>query len=210
MNAIVRNIRTDNGTMFVNQTLNDYYENVRISHQTSLARTPQQIGVMKRQNRTLVEAARTTSGLAPHLMTLETLSSGLVPNHIPQPPNVPPKKIPVATAPRPIDLIGSPVSTLIDQDAPSTNSTSQGSSSNLQSSYTPLEILGKWPKIHPLANVIRDPSRAVSPRKQLKTDAMWCYFNACLTLVELKNFKDAMLESSWINALQEEIHKFEQ
>ncbi|GJT42850.1 retrovirus-related pol polyprotein from transposon TNT 1-94 [Tanacetum coccineum] len=35
------------------------YENVGITHQTSVARTPQQNGVVKRQNRTLVEAART-------------------------------------------------------------------------------------------------------------------------------------------------------
>ncbi|GJT60489.1 retrovirus-related pol polyprotein from transposon TNT 1-94 [Tanacetum coccineum] len=59
LNATVRNIRTDNGTEFVNQTLRDYYEEVRISHQTSVARTPQQNGIVKRQNRTLVEAART-------------------------------------------------------------------------------------------------------------------------------------------------------
>nr|GFD57070.1 integrase, catalytic region, zinc finger, CCHC-type, peptidase aspartic, catalytic [Tanacetum cinerariifolium] len=43
---------------------------------------------------------------------------------------------------------------------------------------------------------------------QLKTDAMWCYFNAFLTLVESKNFKESMLESSWIDAMQEEIHEF--
>ncbi|GJR38068.1 retrovirus-related pol polyprotein from transposon TNT 1-94 [Tanacetum coccineum] len=48
LNATVRNIRTDNGTEFVNQTLRDYYEEVRISHQTSVARTPQQNGVVKR------------------------------------------------------------------------------------------------------------------------------------------------------------------
>ncbi|GJT05176.1 retrovirus-related pol polyprotein from transposon TNT 1-94 [Tanacetum coccineum] len=59
LNATVRNIRTDNGTEFVNQTLKAYYEEVRISHQTSVARTPQQNGVVERQNRTLVEAART-------------------------------------------------------------------------------------------------------------------------------------------------------
>ncbi|GJT10157.1 retrovirus-related pol polyprotein from transposon TNT 1-94 [Tanacetum coccineum] len=59
MNATVHNIRTDNRTEFVNQTLKDYYENVRISHQTSVTRTPQQNGIVKRQNRTLVEAART-------------------------------------------------------------------------------------------------------------------------------------------------------
>ncbi|GJX03617.1 retrovirus-related pol polyprotein from transposon TNT 1-94 [Tanacetum coccineum] len=48
INAIVRNIRTDNGTVFVNQTLKDYYENVRISHQTSVVRTPQQNGIVER------------------------------------------------------------------------------------------------------------------------------------------------------------------
>ncbi|GKD06096.1 retrovirus-related pol polyprotein from transposon TNT 1-94 [Tanacetum coccineum] len=40
LNATVRNVRTDNGTEFVNQTLREFYENVGISHQTSVARTP--------------------------------------------------------------------------------------------------------------------------------------------------------------------------
>ncbi|GJW56234.1 retrovirus-related pol polyprotein from transposon TNT 1-94 [Tanacetum coccineum] len=311
LNATVKNVRTDNGTEFVNQTLKDYYENVGISHQTSIARTPQQNGVVERWNRTLVEAARTmliffkaqlylwvegvstacytqnrslirlrynktpyeimhekkpdlsflhvfgslcyptndcedlgklklkadigifvgyaptnksfriynkrtrqimetihvmsdeltamaseqfSSGLAPQLMTPGTLSSGLFFN--PPPSVVSP--VPVAAAPRPVDPTGSPVSTSIDQDAPSTsnpstqeqeqspiisqgveespktphfhddplhetlyeNSTSQGSSSNVRSSHTLLELLGKWIKNHPLANVIGDPSRS--------------------------------------------------
>ncbi|GJU32370.1 retrovirus-related pol polyprotein from transposon TNT 1-94 [Tanacetum coccineum] len=59
LNATVRNIRTDNGIKFVNQTLRAYYEEVKISHQTSVARTPQQNGIVERQNRTLVEAAHT-------------------------------------------------------------------------------------------------------------------------------------------------------
>ncbi|GJV52168.1 retrovirus-related pol polyprotein from transposon TNT 1-94 [Tanacetum coccineum] len=41
LNATVRNIRTNNRTEFVNQTLRDYYEQVGISHETSVARTPQ-------------------------------------------------------------------------------------------------------------------------------------------------------------------------
>ncbi|GKC65647.1 retrovirus-related pol polyprotein from transposon TNT 1-94 [Tanacetum coccineum] len=45
LNATVRNVRTDNGTEFVNQTLRNFYENVGILHQTSVARTPQQNGV---------------------------------------------------------------------------------------------------------------------------------------------------------------------
>ncbi|GJU18720.1 uncharacterized mitochondrial protein-like protein [Tanacetum coccineum] len=57
--------------------------------------------------------------------------------------------------------------------------------------------------------MIGNPSRPVSTRKQLKTDAMWCYFDAFLTFVEPKNFKQAILEPSWIDAMQEEIHEFE-
>ncbi|GJU62887.1 retrovirus-related pol polyprotein from transposon TNT 1-94 [Tanacetum coccineum] len=58
-NATVRNIRTDNGTEFVNQTLRAYYEEVGISHQTSVAHTPQQNGVVERRNHTIVEVSRT-------------------------------------------------------------------------------------------------------------------------------------------------------
>ncbi|GKF02312.1 retrovirus-related pol polyprotein from transposon TNT 1-94 [Tanacetum coccineum] len=55
----VRRIKTDNGTEFVNQTLGEYYEKVGISHETSVARSPQKNGVVERRNRTLIEAART-------------------------------------------------------------------------------------------------------------------------------------------------------
>ncbi|GJS16319.1 retrovirus-related pol polyprotein from transposon TNT 1-94 [Tanacetum coccineum] len=55
----VRRIRTDNGTEFVNQTLREYYEKVGISHETSVASSPQQNGVVERRNRTIIEAART-------------------------------------------------------------------------------------------------------------------------------------------------------
>ncbi|GKE43714.1 retrovirus-related pol polyprotein from transposon TNT 1-94 [Tanacetum coccineum] len=48
LNATIRNVRTDNGTEFVNQTLHEFYENVGISHQKSVARTPQQNGVVER------------------------------------------------------------------------------------------------------------------------------------------------------------------
>nr|GEX78262.1 hypothetical protein [Tanacetum cinerariifolium] len=51
--------RTDNGIEFVNRKLRAYYEEVEISHQTSVACTPQQNGVVDRRNRTLVEADST-------------------------------------------------------------------------------------------------------------------------------------------------------
>nr|GEV65262.1 ribonuclease H [Tanacetum cinerariifolium] len=86
-----------------------------------------------------------SSGPVPQLMTLGTLSSGLVPNPIPQPPYVPPTqndwdilfqpifdeffnpplsvvyRVLVAAAPRLVDPTGSPVSTSINEDAPSTS-----------------------------------------------------------------------------------------
>nr|GEZ39882.1 integrase, catalytic region, zinc finger, CCHC-type, peptidase aspartic, catalytic [Tanacetum cinerariifolium] len=55
----VRRIRTDNETEFDNQTLREYYEEVGISHETSVARSAQQNGVVERRNCTLIEAART-------------------------------------------------------------------------------------------------------------------------------------------------------
>ncbi|GJR50125.1 retrovirus-related pol polyprotein from transposon TNT 1-94 [Tanacetum coccineum] len=48
-----------NGTEFVNQTLREYYEKVGISHETSIAHSPQQNGIFERRNHTLIEAART-------------------------------------------------------------------------------------------------------------------------------------------------------
>ncbi|GKC91624.1 hypothetical protein Tco_1152273 [Tanacetum coccineum] len=62
---------------------------------------------------------------------------------------------------------------------------------------------------NPLVTIIGNPSKPVSARRQLATDAMWCYFYAFLTKVEPKNYKEAMEESRWIKAIQEEIHESE-
>ncbi|GKC45969.1 retrovirus-related pol polyprotein from transposon TNT 1-94, partial [Tanacetum coccineum] len=51
--------RTDNGTEFKNQVLQEYFNSVGISHPAYSVRTPQQNRVVERRNRTLVEAART-------------------------------------------------------------------------------------------------------------------------------------------------------
>ncbi|GJS32176.1 retrovirus-related pol polyprotein from transposon TNT 1-94 [Tanacetum coccineum] len=99
------------------QTLREYYEKVGISHETSVARSPQQNGVVERRNRTQIKAARTictkriietihvdfdeltamasehsSSGPALHDMTPVTISSGLVPNPPPSTPFVPPSR----------------------------------------------------------------------------------------------------------------------
>ncbi|GJR59244.1 retrovirus-related pol polyprotein from transposon TNT 1-94 [Tanacetum coccineum] len=57
--ASVNGKKTDNGTEFVNQTLREYYEKVGISQETSVARSPQQNGIVERRNCTLIKVART-------------------------------------------------------------------------------------------------------------------------------------------------------
>ncbi|GJS39413.1 retrovirus-related pol polyprotein from transposon TNT 1-94 [Tanacetum coccineum] len=49
----------EDGTEFLNKTLNAFFKQEGIEHQTSTPRTPEQNGVVERRNRTLVEAART-------------------------------------------------------------------------------------------------------------------------------------------------------
>nr|GEV03115.1 uncharacterized mitochondrial protein AtMg00810-like [Tanacetum cinerariifolium] len=113
---------------------------------------------------------------------------GLVPNTISQQPFIPQKRddwdclfqpmfdeylnplsiaispIQEAVAPRTVVLADSPVLTFVDQDAPSTRS-----SSNVRQTHTPFEHLGRWTKDHLIANVIDDPSRPVSTRTSNKT-----------------------------------------
>nr|GEW89524.1 hypothetical protein [Tanacetum cinerariifolium] len=55
----IRIVRTDKGTKFLNKTLHAYFASEWILYQTSVARTPEQNGVVERWNHTLVEAART-------------------------------------------------------------------------------------------------------------------------------------------------------
>ncbi|GJS60613.1 ribonuclease H-like domain-containing protein [Tanacetum coccineum] len=55
----VKVIRSNNGTEFKNSVMNQFCEIKGIKREFSVARTPQQNGVAKRKNRTLIEAART-------------------------------------------------------------------------------------------------------------------------------------------------------
>ncbi|GJV93975.1 copia protein [Tanacetum coccineum] len=86
LKATVRNVQTYNGTEFINQTLREWYENVGISHQTSVARTPQQNGVVKRRNQTLVEVARTMLifSKAPLFLWAEAINTALEPKNFKQ------------------------------------------------------------------------------------------------------------------------------
>ncbi|GJY52658.1 retrovirus-related pol polyprotein from transposon TNT 1-94 [Tanacetum coccineum] len=228
LNANVRNVRSDNGTEFINQTLRDFYENVGISHQTLVARTPQQNGIAEaintacytqncslvcpRYNKTPYELMHDKK---PDLSFFHVFGSLCYPTNDSEDfGKLNAKADIVNAAPRTINIADPPMSTSIDQYAPSSSipstqeqehsviisqgveespktplfnddplhefihedSTYQGLSSNMRPSHSPL--IGRWTKDHPISNMIGDPSCSVSTRRQLKTDAMWFYFDA--------------------------------
>nr|GEZ78110.1 hypothetical protein [Tanacetum cinerariifolium] len=342
LNVLVRHIRTDNGTEFVNQTLRDYFEEVGIFNETSVARSPQQKGVVERRNRTLIEAAcsinnlgklqpkaairifigyattkkafhiynwrtrrivetihvdfdeltamaseQSSFGPALNDMTPRTISSGLVrpsslsTSFVPPSGNDwdllfqsmfdellnPPSSVvnqaaeviaPIAEVIPQVDAdsIGSPSSTTVDQDAPSpsksltpTETQSSVSLQDVGNDYLDMEVahmgndplLGvpfqeitfdqssstaspqtnvqpnhplthhnsKWTKDHPLNNIIGQLSRPVSTRLQLHEQVLFCYYDAFLTSVEPKTYKEALTQACWIEAMQEELNEFE-
>ncbi|GJV60408.1 putative ribonuclease H-like domain-containing protein [Tanacetum coccineum] len=133
---------------------------------------------------------------------------------------------PVSPAPAILVSVNSastPSSTTIDQDAPSPShspsslalqspTSSSGDLSSDESPYVTqtLHHLRKWSKDHPLDKIIGNLSRPVSTRKQLATDALWCLYNSVLLKVKPKNFKSAITEDCWFQAMQDEIHEFDQ
>ncbi|GJT53546.1 retrovirus-related pol polyprotein from transposon TNT 1-94 [Tanacetum coccineum] len=51
----------------------------------------------------------------------------------------------------------------------------------------------KWTKDHPLENIIGEFDRPVSTRLQLHEQALFCYYDAFLTVVEPKTYKDSLI-----------------
>ncbi|GKB33594.1 retrovirus-related pol polyprotein from transposon TNT 1-94, partial [Tanacetum coccineum] len=378
LQAQVITVRTDRGTEFLNKTLHAYFKEEGIKHQTSIARTPEQNGVVERRNRTLVEAARTmlsasklplsfwaeavatacytqnrsiiisthgktayhiindrkpsikhlhifgctcyitrdgenldkmkekgdpcvmvgystqskgyrvynkrtrliaesihikfdeikemmsdhnSSDLAPQRqeMSVENVSSGLVPqgqkasdydNSDPVPPrqNVVPTAEKTDSSQQGLEFLFSP---LLEEYYNPThglaeeNNNDQAPNASLQQDdffnpfYTRVQEIGessiqeigesssrninnddehsfqpqshdyRWTKDHPLEQVRGDPTMPVQTRRQLTTDPEMCMFALTVSIVEPKNIKEAMADSAWIEAMQEELHQFD-
>ncbi|GJS49425.1 retrovirus-related pol polyprotein from transposon TNT 1-94 [Tanacetum coccineum] len=64
------------------------------------------------------------------------------------------------------------------------------------------------PEDHPLENIISELDRPVSTRLQLHEQALFCYYDAFLTAVKPKMYKDALTQSCSIKAMQEELNEF--
>ncbi|GJT86777.1 retrovirus-related pol polyprotein from transposon TNT 1-94 [Tanacetum coccineum] len=131
---------------------------------------------------TVMASEHNSSGPTLHEMNPATISSELLPNPLPSTPFF---------APEPAVSTGSPSSTTVDQDTPSP------------------KYVTKWTKDHPLDNIIGELERLVSTRLQLYEQTLFCYYDAFLTSVESKNYKDALTQACWIEAMQEELNEFE-
>nr|GFB05919.1 retrovirus-related Pol polyprotein from transposon TNT 1-94 [Tanacetum cinerariifolium] len=95
-------------------------------------------------------------------------------------------------------------------EATSVHSSSTASPhSNVQTNHPIPHHNSKWTKDHPLNNIIGQLLRPVSTRLQLHEQAFFCYYDAFLTSVEPKTYKEALTQSCWIEAMQEELNEFE-
>ncbi|GJW70058.1 retrovirus-related pol polyprotein from transposon TNT 1-94 [Tanacetum coccineum] len=199
------------------ETLRSYMEEVGITHQTSIARTPQQNGLLPNQ-------AASTSAKHPSkndfVLYNRASSSTTIDQYAPPPSTT--SKTETTTTLLQSSNIKEPNDKDVEFDSgtftnpfapPVTNSVESSSrivdTSNMHTFQQPQTYIRRWTKDHPLVTIIDNPSKPIFIRRQLTTDAMWCYFHAFLTKVEPKNYKEAMNESSWIEAMQEEIHEFE-
>ncbi|GJT15861.1 retrovirus-related pol polyprotein from transposon TNT 1-94 [Tanacetum coccineum] len=258
LQALVISVRTDRGTEFFNKTLNTFFKEQGIEHQTSTPRTPEQNGVVERRNRTLAS---------------DYDNSG----PIPQLQNVSPSADTIVLSQQELDLLfgplydeffnagtssvnksSSPTDNSIQQDTPPTtnihpttepttptttvhaeeNNDNQAEdahfepyefvnpfctpvqelaesslrnvdNSNMHTFYQPYQSEHRWTKDHLLSQVRRNPSKLVQTRRQLVTDPEMCMFMLIMSTAELKTIKEAMADSTWIEAMQEELHQFD-
>nr|GFC08442.1 hypothetical protein [Tanacetum cinerariifolium] len=97
----------------------------------------------------------------------------------------------------------------ITEVASGQSSSTASPQSNVQPNHPMTHHNSKWIKDHPLNYIIGPLSRTVFTRLQLHKQALFCNYDAFLTLVEPKTYKEALTQACWIEAMQEELHEFE-
>ncbi|GJV39468.1 retrovirus-related pol polyprotein from transposon TNT 1-94 [Tanacetum coccineum] len=94
-------------------------------------------------------------------------------------------------------------------EVPSDQSSSSDSIHTIvQPDHQIYEHNNKWTKDHPVENIIGELARPVSTRLQLHEQALFYYYDAFLTTVEPKTYKDALTQACWIEAMQEKLNNF--
>ncbi|GJR26089.1 retrovirus-related pol polyprotein from transposon TNT 1-94 [Tanacetum coccineum] len=81
--------------------------------------------------------------------------------------------------------------------------------SNMHTFNQPQDSEYRLTKDHPLTQVRRNPSKPVQTRRRLATDPKMCMFTLTVGIVEPKTIKEAMANSTWIEAMQDELYQFD-
>nr|GEV05633.1 copia protein [Tanacetum cinerariifolium] len=234
IHAQVRIVRTDKGTEFLNKTLHAYFASEGILYQTSVGRTPEQNGVVKRRNLTLVEAARIMLSAAKVVSKSFTVDTADALNQRPQQNTTPLNN---QTTPDPICQVPTQAPTVastknINQAEILAENAQVENDEFINIFCTPVQDRGEtlsrhvyslnmhtfyqhhpsehhWTKDHPLEQVIGNPSQSVRTRRQLESDGEMCMFALTVSQTEPKNIKEAMADSAWIESMQEKLHQFD-
>nr|GFB72002.1 retrovirus-related Pol polyprotein from transposon TNT 1-94 [Tanacetum cinerariifolium] len=197
-----------------------------INYQTSVAQPPEQNGVVERQNRTLVEAARTMLSTAkvPLFFWAEAIAttcftqsrSLIIPRHEKTPYHIINDRKPSVTF---FYIFSSLCYIIRDENAQvedddfinifctpvqdqGETSSRHVDSSNMHTLYQRHPSKHHWTKDHPLEQVIGNPSQSMRTRRQPESDGEMCMFALTMSRTEPKNIKEAMADSAWIESMQ--------
>ncbi|GKC22131.1 retrovirus-related pol polyprotein from transposon TNT 1-94 [Tanacetum coccineum] len=232
-------IRTDKGTEFKNEKLRAFYAKLGIVHQTSIARTPQQNGLVERQNRTLNRSIVHTwynktpyeliQGRKPNIQNFHVFGSIYYPTNdrddlgkmkpmadiaeqVATEPNSPVLNVNVNEFFQEdvVDFDGN-----VFYNAPPTPVFKEAESystyqdpSNMHEFHQKHRSSDRWTKNHLIEQVIGDPSKPVMTRNRLQTNAEVCMYALTVSTIEPKNIKEAMLDASRIESMQDELNQF--
>ncbi|GJY23234.1 retrovirus-related pol polyprotein from transposon TNT 1-94 [Tanacetum coccineum] len=176
----------------------------RISITTCYAQTPK------------TSVANDTSGLVPQRQKASDYDN---PDPAPELQNVYPTADTAVPSQQELDLLFGPLYdeffndefTILSvpvQEIAESSSRNSGNS-NVHTFNQPQNSKYRWTKDHPLTQVRGNPSKPVQTRRQLATDPEMCMFALTVSIVEPKNIKEAMADSAWIEAMQDELHQFD-
>ncbi|GKC12603.1 retrovirus-related pol polyprotein from transposon TNT 1-94, partial [Tanacetum coccineum] len=208
--------------------LTAYYESVGITHEKTVSRTPQQNAVVERQNRTLVEAAQTMLifSKAPMFLWAEAIATSCYTQnrslihtlHNKTPCELVHDKKPDLSFLRVFGALCYPTNDSEDLRKLKAKAdigffvgyapNRKGLVPNPPSAAPYVPPTNKELKIlfQPMFDDYFEPHTIDRP---LATDALWCFYNSVLLKVEPKNFKFAVTEDCWFEAMQDEIHEFD-
>nr|GEX00281.1 Gag-Pol polyprotein [Tanacetum cinerariifolium] len=208
-----------------------------IVHKTSIARTPQQNGVVERRNRTLIEAARTMLifSKAPEFLSAEAIATAcftqnrsiVLTRHNKTPyelirgrkPNVKHFHVfrSLSYLKNDHDDLGKmkPKADIEVSDNSATNTLDNdhnSSSSSIvvdQDVAPPIVVSSKEQVVTELNSpVLNEVADPVMTRKRLQTDAEVYMYALIVSTIKLKNIKEAMLDHSWIKSMQDKLNQF--